>query len=229
MSVAGALIIFIFLASFALILAEYAHRTIIVWVGASLVFLVGKFSESFTEEELFHAIDFNVIGLLLGMMIIAANLEMCGFFEYVAVKGTKMSRGDPWRLLVILGTFTTSISLVIDNVTAIIIIAPITIRICNKMEINAIPLLMCEAILSDTGGVATLVGDPPNVMIASAMDYTFNSFIKHLFIMTLMAWIATLAYMRWYYREWMETKPSHIEDIMKEDEWEAIKFRRSHQ
>ena len=223
MGVEGVLILLVFLATFALILAEYAHRTIIVWVGASLVFLVGKFSGSFTEEELFHAIDFNVIGLLLGMMIIAANLEMCGFFEYVAVKGTKMSRGDPWRLLVILGTFTTTISLVIDNVTAIIIIAPITIRICNKMEISAIPLLMCEAILSDTGGVATLVGDPPNVMIASAMDYTFNSFIKHLFIMTLMAWIATLAYMRWYYREWMETKPSHIEDIMKEDEWESIK------
>ncbi len=221
--IAGPLIILVFLGTFALILAEVAHRTLVAWVGATVVCVIGKATHSFTEAELAHAVDFDVLGLLLGMMVIAANLEMCGFFEYVAIKGTKMSKGDPWKLLVILGTFTTSISLVIDNVTAIIIIAPITIRICNKMEINPIPLLMCEAILSDTGGVATLVGDPPNVMIAAEMKYTFISFMKHLFIMTMMAWVATLAYMRWYYREWLSVTPTHIEDIMKEDEWAAIK------
>ena len=220
---AGPLIIFVFMGTFALILAEVAHRTLVAWVGATAVCVIGKATGSFSEAELAHAVDFDVLGLLLGMMVIAANLEMCGFFEYVAIKGTKIAKGDPWKLLVILGTFTTSISLVIDNVTAIIIIAPITIRICNKMEINPIPLLMCEAILSDTGGVATLVGDPPNVMIAAEMKYTFISFMKHLFIMTMMAWVATLAYMRWYYREWLSVKPTHVEDIMKEDEWAAIK------
>lgn len=221
--IAGPLIILVFLGTFALILAEVAHRTLVAWVGATVVFVIGKATHSFTEAELAHAVDFDVLGLLLGMMVIAANLEICGFFEYIAVKGTKMSKGDPWKLLVILGTFTTAISLVIDNVTAIIIIAPITIRICNKMEISPIPLLMCEAILSDTGGVATLVGDPPNVMIAAEMEYTFISFIKHLFIMTMMAWVATLTYMRWYYRDWLNTTPTHVEDIMKEDEWESIK------
>ena len=220
---AGPLIIFVFMGTFALILAEVAHRTLVAWVGATIVCVIGKATGSFSEAELAHAVDFDVLGLLLGMMVIAANLEMCGFFEYVAIKGTKMAKGDPWKLLVILGTFTTSISLVIDNVTAIIIIAPITIRICNKMEINPIPLLMCEAILSDTGGVATLVGDPPNVMIAAEMKYTFISFMKPLFIMPMMAWVATLTYMRWYYREWLSVKPTHVEDIMKEDEWAAIK------
>ena len=224
-NIAGPLIILVFLGTFALILAEVTHRTLVAWVGATIVCLIGKVTGSFDEAELAHAVDFDVLGLLLGMMVIASNLEMCGFFEYIAIKGTKMAKGDPWRLVVILGTFTTAISLVIDNVTAIIIIAPITVRICNKMEINPIPLLMCEAILANTGGVATLVGDPPNVMIAAEMKYTFISFMKHLFIMSFMAWVATLAYIRWYYRDWINVKPKHVEDIMKEDEWAAVKNR----
>jgi Na+/H+ antiporter NhaD/arsenite permease-like protein len=128
-------------------------------------------------------------------------------------------------LVVYLGTFTTIISVVIDNVTAIILIAPITIKICDKIKISAIPPLLAEAILSDTGGVATLVGDPPNVMIASATGFTFNSFIEHLTPLTIIAWVATLGYMRYYYRDWIQTKPEHVEDVMAENEWEAIRDR----
>ena len=163
------------------------------------------------------------------MMIFAAMLEICGFFEFVAIKATKLSKGDPWMLVVYLGTFTTLISVVIDNVTAIILIAPITIKICDKIKISAIPPLIAEAILSDTGGVATLVGDPPNVMIASftASDpnvsaFTFNSFIEHLTPLTFFAWVATLGYMRYYYRDWRESTPENIEEVLQEDEWTAI-------
>ena len=177
------------------------------------------------NNNLFTAIDFNVIGLLMGMMVFAAMLEISGFFEFVAVKATKLSKGDPWMLIVYLGTFTTLISVVIDNVTAIILIAPITIKICDKIKISAIPPLIAEAILSDTGGVATLVGDPPNVMIASATGFTFNSFIEHLTPLTIIAWVATLGYMRYYYRDWMKTKPKHVEDVMAENEWDVIKDR----
>ena len=175
------------------------------------------------NNNLFTAIDFNVIGLLMGMMVFAAMLEISGFFEFVAVKATKLSKGDPWMLIVYLGTFTTLISVVIDNVTAIILIAPITIKICDKIKISAIPPLIAEAILSDTGGVATLVGDPPNVMIASATGFTFNSFIEHLTPLTFFAWVITLGYMRYYYRDWMKTKPKHVEDVMAENEWDAIR------
>ena len=180
----------IFIIAFVLILGEYVHRTLAAWGGAVAMFIVGIKYKSLTwcsgnsyeeeskdsaifilkeecEHNLFTAIDFNVIGLLAGMMVFAALLDISGFFEFVAVKATKLSKGDPWMLIVYLGTFTTLISVIIDNVTAIILIAPITIKICDKIKISAIPPLIAEAILSDTGGVATLVGDPPNVMIAS--------------------------------------------------------------
>ena len=243
----------IFILSFALILSEVVHRTIAAWFGSVLMLLYGHYSGVFhlhkeykmedetglatlvKEHTLEHTmigwIEWEVIGLLLGMMIFASILELCGFFEYVAIKASKMSKGDPWRLIVLLGTITTLISLVIDNVTAIIIIAPVTLRICNKLEINPVPPLMAEAILSDTGGVASMVGDPPNVMIAAAAsDYTefdlsafsFNGFLFKLGILTFFAWVATLSYFRWYYREWTTQKPPHVELLLEEDEWEAI-------
>ena len=242
----------IFLLSFALILSEVVHRTIAAWFGSVLMLLYGHYSGVFhlheeylpnemgvavlektytLEHTMIGWIEWEVIGLLLGMMIFASILELCGFFEYVAIKASKMSKGDPWRLIVLLGTITTLISLVIDNVTAIIIIAPVTLRICNKLEINPVPPLMAEAILSDTGGVASMVGDPPNVMIAAAAsDYTafdlsafsFNGFLFKLGILTFFAWVATLSYFRWYYREWSTQKPPHVDLLLEEDEWEAI-------
>ena len=243
----------IFILSFALILSEVVHRTIAAWFGSVLMLLYGHYSGVFhlhkeykmedetglatlvKEHTLEHTmigwIEWEVIGLLLGMMIFASILELCGFFEYVAIKASKMSKGDPWRLIVLLGTITTLISLVIDNVTAIIIIAPVTLRICNKLEINPVPPLMAEAILSDTGGVASMVGDPPNVMIAAAASdyqefdlsaFSFNGFLFKLGILTFFAWVATLSYFRWYYREWSTQKPPHVELLLEEDEWEAI-------
>jgi len=229
------LVLLIFIASFVLILGEYVHRTLAAWGGALLMLAVGKIYGTLDwcsghgsqdcNNNLFTAIDFNVIGLLMGMMVFAAMLEISGFFEFVAVKATKLSKGDPWMLIVYLGTFTTLISVVIDNVTAIILIAPITIKICDKIKISAIPPLIAEAILSDTGGVATLVGDPPNVMIASATGFTFNSFIEHLTPLTFFAWVITLGYMRYYYRDWIETKPEHVENVLAENEWDVIRDR----
>ena len=226
----------IFVLSFVLILSELVHRTIAAWFGSTLLLFYGHATGVFDthSETLEHTmlgwIEFEVIGLLLGMMVFASILELCGFFEFIAVKATRMSGGDPWRLLVLLGTFTTLISLVIDNVTAIIIIAPVTLKICNKLEINPIPLLMAEAILSDTGGVASMVGDPPNVMIAAEAhsmgleQFGFNGFLFRLGILTLIAWIATLSYFRWYYRDWRNQVPSNVE-LLLEDEWEAVTDR----
>ena len=226
----------IFVLSFVLILSELVHRTIAAWFGSTLLLFYGHATGVFDthSETLEHTmlgwIEFEVIGLLLGMMVFASILELCGFFEFVAVKASKMSGGDPWRLLVLLGTFTTLISLVIDNVTAIIIIAPVTLKICNKLEINPIPLLMAEAILSDTGGVASMVGDPPNVMIAAEAhsmgleQFGFNGFLFRLGILTLIAWIATLSYFRWYYRDWRSQVPPDVGSLL-EDEWEFVTDR----
>jgi len=226
----------IFAVSFILILSETLHRTIAAWFGSVVLLIYGHSTGVFTlahdsslEHTMLGWIEFEVIGLLMGMMVFAAILELCGFFEFIAIKAAKMSGGDPWKLIVLLGTFTTLLSLVIDNVTAIIIIAPVTLKICNKMEINPIPPLLAEAILSDTGGVASMVGDPPNVMIAAEAanldlesTFGFNGFLMKLGILTLIAWVATLGYLRWYYRDWIHSKPANVEYLLEEDEWDSV-------
>ncbi len=226
----------IFAVSFILILSESLHRTIAAWFGSVVLLIYGHSTGVFTlahdsslEHTMLGWIEFEVIGLLMGMMVFAAILELSGFFEFIAIKAAKMSGGDPWKLIVLLGTFTTLISLLIDNVTAIIIIAPVTLKICNKMEINPIPPLLAEAILSDTGGVASMVGDPPNVMIAAEAanlglesTFGFNGFLLKLGILTLIAWVATLGYMRWYYRDWVHSKPANVEYLLEEDEWDSV-------
>ena len=240
-SIEAILILLIFLVAFALILGEIVDRVLAAWGGAVGMLLVGTYYNSLTwctggghggesggcENNLFEAIDFNVIGLLLGMMIFAGMLEISGFFEFVAIKATKLSGGDPWKLVFYLGTFTTLISVFIDNVTALILIAPVTLKICSKIKISPIPPLIALAIFSNTGGVATLVGDPPNVLIASyasALDlgFGFMSFIVHLTPLAIIAWAATLWYMYYHFKKWREIKPQHVEEILEEDEWAAV-------
>jgi len=236
------LILLVFLIAFALILGEVVDRVLAAWGGAVGMLLVGTYYNALTwctggghgeegavcQNNLFEAIDFNVIGLLLGMMIFAGMLEISGFFEFVAIKATKLSGGDPWKLVFYLGTFTTVISVFIDNVTALILIAPVTLKICSKIKISPIPPLIALAIFSNTGGVATLVGDPPNVLIASYasardLGFGFMSFIYHLTPLAIIAWGATLWYMHRHFKNWREIKPQNVEEVINEDEWEAVK------
>lgn len=241
-SIEAILILLIFLVAFALILGEIVDRVLAAWGGAVGMLLVGTYYNSLTwctggghgeagavcQNNLFEAIDFNVIGLLLGMMIFAGMLEISGFFEFIAIKATKLSGGDPWKLVFYLGTFTTVISVFIDNVTALILIAPVTLKICSKIEISPIPPLIALAIFSNTGGVATLVGDPPNVLIASYasardLGFGFMSFIYHLTPLAIIAWGATLWYMHHHFKNWREVKPQNVEEVTSEDEWGAVK------
>ena len=241
-SIEAILILLVFLIAFALILGEIVDRVLAAWGGAVGMLLIGTYYNSLTwctggghggegavcQNNLFEAIDFNVIGLLLGMMIFAGMLEISGFFEFVAIKATKLSGGDPWKLVFYLGTFTTVISVFIDNVTALILIAPVTLKICSKIEISPIPPLIALAIFSNTGGVATLVGDPPNVLIASYasardLGFGFMSFIYHLTPLAIIAWGATLWYMHRHFKNWREVKPQNVEEVINEDEWGAVK------
>lgn len=240
-SIEAILILLVFLIAFALILGEIVDRVLAAWGGAVGMLLVGTYYNSLTwctggghgeagavcENNLFDAIDFNVIGLLLGMMIFAGMLEISGFFEFVAIKATKLSGGDPWKLVFYLGTFTTVISVFIDNVTALILIAPVTLKICSKIEISPIPPLIALAIFSNTGGVATLVGDPPNVLIASyasarGLGFGFMSFIYHLTPLAIIAWGATLWFMHRHFKNWRDVKPQNVEEVTSEDEWAAV-------
>lgn len=211
--------------AFALIFSGKVHRTIAAWGASIALLVVGKHYGFLDEGMMFSFIDFNVIGLLLGMMTIASMLEISGFFEFIAIKCAKYAKGKPWLLLVLLGTGNTVISLFVDNVTSIILFAPVTIMICNRLGISAVPILMSEALLADTGGVGTLVGDPPNIMIASASGFGFNAFPVRLGPAVFTAWLITILYLMWYYKKWRNTTPEKIEELLELNEWDYVKNR----
>ena len=203
----------IFLACLGLIFSEKINRTIAAFAGAVLMVGAGKIFNFYNETEAIAAIDFNTLGLLLGMMVLVALLEPTGFFQYLAVWAARLSRGQPVRLLILLGSVTTVLSMFLDNVTTVVLIAPVTILICEILGVSALPYLMAEALLSDTGGVATLVGDPPNVLISSVAGFTFNDFLTHSLPMVLIAWLAALLLIRFLFRKELSVPPSNPDAI----------------
>ncbi|MGB3904806.1 MAG: ArsB/NhaD family transporter [Anaerolineae bacterium] len=213
----------VFGVTFAMILSDRVDRTIVAMVGAAVMVAVGMLMGFYTQEEALYAIDFNTLGLLLGIMIIAMLLQRTGFFEYVAIVAGKLSHGDPWLLVVMLGTMTTLLSTVLPNVTIIVLIAPVAILIAEILGITPVPLLLAAALLSDTGGVATLVGDPPNVMIASAAGFSFNDFLTHTAPLVFVAWLAALLILRIVFRPELAQQSENIEALMSLDQTEALK------
>ncbi|MEE8403051.1 MAG: ArsB/NhaD family transporter [Candidatus Hydrothermarchaeaceae archaeon] len=211
--------------AFALIFSGKVHRAIAAWGASIALLVVGKYYGFLDEAMVFSFIDFNVIGLLLGMMTIASMLEISGFFEFIAIRCAKIAGGKPWLLIVLLGTGNTVISLFIDNVTSIILLAPVTIMLCRRLGISPVPILMSEALLADTGGVGTLVGDPPNIMIAAASGFGFNEFPIRLGPAVFTAWLITIFYLLWYYRTWTKKPPEKIEELLKMNEWDYVKDR----
>jgi Na+/H+ antiporter NhaD/arsenite permease-like protein len=212
----------IFAATFLMILLNRVHRTIVAMAGAALMVAAGMMVGFYSQEQALQAVDFNTLGLLLGIMVVALLLQRTGFFQYVAIIAGKLSRGDPWLLLIIMGTTTTLLSTVLPNVTIIVLIAPVSILIAELMGISPIPLLVTEALLSNTGGVATLVGDPPNVMIASAAGFTFNDFLTHTAPLVVIAWVAALLVLRVSFRAELAQRPQNAEALMHLNERETL-------
>ncbi len=182
----------IFTVSLAFILGEWMHRTIVAIAGAMAMVVAGQALGFYGEGEALAAIDFTTLGLLLGMMIVVALLQPTGFFEYLALQAGRLSRGSPFRLFLLLGVVTTVLSMFLDNVTTVVVVAPVTVVIANVLRMPAVPLLMAEAMLSNVGGVATLVGDPPNILIASAADLSFNDFLTHSLPVIAIVWLVAL-------------------------------------
>ncbi len=220
-------VVLLFAASFAGILAGKVHRAIFAILGAVLMVLLGLVLNFYSQEEALRAIDFNTLALLFGMMVIVAVLRRTGYFEYVAILVAKRTKGNPWILLVALGTITTVASLFLDNVTTVILMAPVTVLIAGILGISAIPLLMAEALLANTGGVATLVGDPPNILIGSAANLSFIDFVVNLGPIVLVAWFVTLVLIRLLFRKEMAEEPSNVEALEALDEHEALQDRAS--
>jgi Na+/H+ antiporter NhaD/arsenite permease-like protein len=204
----------VFLASLWLIFSEKLNRTITGLIGAVLMIGLGKLLHFYDETKAVAAVDFNTLGLLLGMMLLVAMLEPTGFFQFLAVWAGRLSRGRPVALLILLGTVTTVLSMFLDNVTTVVLIAPVTILICEILGINPTPYLMAEALLSDTGGVSTLVGDPPNVLIASAAGLSFTDFLTHSLPVVIVAWFAALWLLRYLFRHELAIYPANAEVVL---------------
>jgi len=185
--------------SFIGIFTETIHgfsRVKVAMLGALVMLVVGQSYGFYSSEKAFEAVDWNVVFLLAAMMAIVAMMIKTGGFEVLAFRIGKFARGRQFLLLAMLGTAVTVISLLLDNVTTVVIFGPLIVLICQKMKVNAIPYLMAAALLSDTGGVATLVGDPPNLMIGSAANIAFTPFVQKMGLIVLVAWLGTLFFLR---------------------------------
>jgi Na+/H+ antiporter NhaD/arsenite permease-like protein len=170
----------------------------------------GLFMGFYSQEQALAAIDFNTLGLLLGMMLLMAMLSKTGVFEYLAIQAGQRSGGDPWRLLLLLGGLTAVVSMFLNNLTVIILVAPVTLLVADRLGINPVPLIMGEAMLSNIGGTATLIGDPPNTMIGSAAGFTFNHFLWILFPIVIVAYLPTLWTIRWVFAEEFRQRSSQF-------------------
>ena len=197
-------------ASFILIFTETLHgfhRVKVAMAGAAVMLVVGQMYGFYSPEEAFEAVDWNVVFLLGSMMAVVAIMVNTGGFEVLAANIGRIAKGRQFLLLALLGTAVTVISLLLDNVTTVVIFGPLIVLICQKMKVSAIPYLLAAALLSDTGGVATLVGDPPNLMIGSAFDIAFMPFAYKMFPIVFVAWIATLFFMRYLFKEELAIVP----------------------
>ena len=212
----------VFAITLGLILTDRIHRLIASAVGAAAMLAAGYAIGFYTEEQAIAAIDFETLGLLLGMMILVRLLERSGFFEYLAIVTARQSGGRPWRLLLVLGATTSLTSMFLDNVTTVVLIAPVTVLIAEILGLNPIPMLIAEGLLSNTGGIATLIGDPPNVLIGSAADLSFMSFLTHMAPIVLVVWIAAVLLMRWLFRADLAVRPTNLHVLRQLNAREAL-------
>src|ERR1700690_3164831 len=162
--------------TYAVIMSEKVNRAIVALVGAGVMIIVGVLD----QNEAIHGIDWNTIGLLTGMMILVSISRRSGMFQYLAIWSAKAAKAHPAGILFILQITTATLSAFLDNVTTVLLIVPVTLAICGTLKVPAYPYLFAEIFASNIGGTATLIGDPPNILIGSAAGLGFNAFLVNL-------------------------------------------------
>ncbi len=193
------------------------HRTKFAMAGAGIMILVGQYFGFYNPTQAVESIDWNVVFLLGGMMTIVAIMIPTGGFQSLAYRIADYSRGRLFLLMVLLGTAVTVISLLLDNVTTVVIFGPLIVLICQALRVSPVPYLLGAALLSDTGGVATLVGDPPNLMIGSAAHIDFNTFLIHMGGIVFVAWLSILIAQKWLFKKELSVTP-HSQDFSSKGE-----------
>ena len=211
----------IFVAVIGVIVSEKLHRAACALIGAMLLVLIGILE----PKEALGFIDFNTIGVLIGMMMFVAVVKNSGLFEFLAVKSAKIAKGNPWRIMVAFMIITAVLSAFLDNVTTVLLIGPMTFSICQRLELNPVPFLMTQIIASNVGGTATLIGDPPNIMLGSAANISFLQFVIYDGPIVVITMVATVIAFKFMYGKGLSVAPEKMELIMQMDENEMIKDR----
>ncbi|PJE76657.1 hypothetical protein COV05_03685 [Candidatus Uhrbacteria bacterium CG10_big_fil_rev_8_21_14_0_10_48_16] len=189
--------IVVFLVTYAVIISEKIHRTVVALAGAILMILLGVVH----QEAAIEGIDFNTIGLLIGMMVVVGIAKDSGMFQYVALQAAKVAKGKPIRIFLLLGIITALFSALLDNVTTVLLMVPVTFVIANNLKLNPKPFLFSAILLSNIGGAATLIGDPPNIIIGSAAGLSFNDFLMHMGPISAILTLATALMLYLLYRK----------------------------
>lgn len=214
-------VIFVFM--YMVIVSEKIHRTVAAMLGATSMILLGILS----QETALHHIDFNTLGLLVGMMVLVGVTSHTGLFDFVAIKAAKVAKAEPKRILIYLALITAVFSAFLDNVTTVLLMVPVTFSITQKLHLKANPFLLTQIIASNVGGTATLIGDPPNIMIGSAVkELTFMAFIENLAPIAIFNLIVVIFIVEILYKKGLHTKPELQADLMQMDEHKALKDRR---
>jgi len=210
----------ILLAAYGLIFTELIHRAYAALMGAVAMVMVGGWAGFYSQEAALGSVDGNTMLLLMAMMMLVAMLRPTGAFEYLGIRLAKLAAGDPRRLLVYLCAAVSLLSMFLDNVTTVIIFAPLTVLVTRMLNLNPAPFLIAEAMMSNIGGAATLVGDPPNIMIGSAGGIDFVRFLIHMGPIILPVWLVTVALMLFLFRR--ELRPVDVAAVVDLDENKAI-------
>ena len=209
------------------ILTEKIHRTLVALIGAVAMVCVGTWMHFYSSDGAIAAVDYNTVILLFGMMVLVALFKETGFFEYVAIKAARVTGGRPWLLFLSLGLATTLISMILDNVTTIILMIPVTMSIADILGVSMIPFLIGEVMLSNIGGVATLVGDPPNILIGTAAGFSFMDFLTHLAPIVLFVWALAQGILLLFFRRTLFSVPPNAARLQAMNPKDALTNPRS--
>ena len=209
----------LFVLTYLLIITERLNRAVIAMMAAALMIISGVL----TQEAAVQGIDFNTIGLLTGMMIIVGIMKNSGVFQYLAIRSAKLVKADPWGILVMMMMVTAVLSAMLDNVTTVLLVAPVTLLITDTLKISAYPYLFAEIFASNIGGTATLIGDPPNIMIGSATDLSYNDFLFNLAPIAVLILLVTMVPIYLIWGRHLKADPALINKVMLYREIDAIK------
>lgn len=211
--------IVIFLITMTAIMTERVHRTVAAFTGAILLII----THILTIETSVSYVDLNTVGVLVGMMLFVAVVKNSGIFEYIAIKSAKIAKGKPVNIMIIFILITAILSAFLDNVTTVLLIGPMTIAITRILKINPVPFLITQIMASNIGGTATLIGDPPNIMIGSAANLGFTDFIINTGIPVIFIIITAILYFLVLYKKQLVVEEENISKVMEMDENKAIK------